>query len=68
MGIGMSRYFGEDDRLLTSAEVAAIFRVNPKTVIRWEKSGRLESIHTPGGKPRFSEKQVLELLAEQGRN
>lgn len=39
--------------LLTPAEVAAIFRVDPKTVTRWAASGRLTSIRTPGGHRRF---------------
>ncbi len=39
--------------LLTPAEVAALFRVDPKTVTRWAAAGRLESITTPGGHRRF---------------
>ena len=30
--------------LLTPAEVAALFRVDPKTVTRWAKAGKLTSI------------------------
>ena len=37
------------DALLTPAEVAALFRVNPKTVTRWAAAGRISSIRTPGG-------------------
>ena len=29
----------EDDALLTPSEVAAMFRVNPKTVTRWARAG-----------------------------
>jgi hypothetical protein len=32
--------------LLTPAEVAALFRVDPKTVTRWAKAGKLSSIRT----------------------
>ena len=32
--------------LLTPAEVAAMFRVDPKTVTRWAKAGKLTSIRT----------------------
>ena len=35
--------------LLTPAEVAALFRVDPKTVTRWAKAGKLTSIRTLGG-------------------
>ncbi|MGI5118595.1 BldC family transcriptional regulator [Marinactinospora thermotolerans] len=51
-----------DQRLLTSGEVAAMFRVNLKTVTRWVKTGRLTSIRTPGGKHRFRERDVIALL------
>ena len=33
--------------LLTPAEVATMFRVDPKTVTRWAKAGKLTSIRTP---------------------
>jgi hypothetical protein len=39
----------EVERLLTPAEVAAMFRVDPKTVTRWAKAGKLSSIRTLGG-------------------
>ena len=56
----------EEHRLLTAAEVADLFRVDPRTVTRWALSGRLESIRTPGGHRRFSEKYVRELLRGDG--
>jgi excisionase family DNA binding protein len=49
--------------LLTPAEVATLFRVNPKTVTRWAKAGKLTSIRTLGGHRRFREKEVRDLLA-----
>lgn len=39
--------------LLTPGEVAAINRVDPKTVTRWAASGKMPSIRTPGGHRRF---------------
>lgn len=52
----------EPDRLLTPAEVAAMFRVDPKTVTRWARDGRLASIRTLGGHRRYRESEVLGLL------
>jgi excisionase family DNA binding protein len=51
-----------DDRLLTPAEVAAMLRVDPKTVTRWARGGKLSSIRTPGGHRRYSESEVKALL------
>jgi excisionase family DNA binding protein len=47
-----------NDRLLTPSEVAAMFRVDPKTVTRWAKKGKLTSRRTPGGHRRYSETEV----------
>jgi excisionase family DNA binding protein len=41
------------DRLLSPGEVAELFHVNPKTVSRWAKQGRLPAIRTLGGHRRF---------------
>lgn len=53
----------QDDRLLTPAEVAALFRVDPKTVTRWAATGRLPAVRTPGGHRRYWESAVRALLA-----
>lgn len=50
------------DSLLTPAEVAAMFRVDPKTVTRWAKSGKISAIRTLGGHRRFHESEVRRLL------
>ncbi|SDJ81268.1 DNA binding domain-containing protein, excisionase family [Actinopolyspora mzabensis] len=52
------------DHLLTPGEVAAMFRVDPKTVTRWATAGRIGSIRTPGGHRRFRESEVRTMLAE----
>ena len=51
-----------DNRLLTPAEVAAMLRVDPKTVTRWARAGKLSSIRTPGGHRRYSESEVRVFL------
>lgn len=58
-----SRSNGQE-QLLTPGEVAALFRVDPKTVTRWATAGRIGSIRTPGGHRRFRESEVRTLLAE----
>lgn len=55
----------DGDHLLTSAEVARLFRVDPKTVSRWAKRGRLDSVLTPGGRRRYRESVVLAKFEEQ---
>ena len=52
----------EPEALLTPAEVAALFRVDPKTVTRWAKAGKLSSIRTLGGHRRYRESEVMALL------
>ncbi len=49
-------------RLLTPGEVAKIFRVDPKTVTRWAKAGKLPSVETPGGHSRFWAADVQRML------
>lgn len=51
--------------LLTPGEVAVLFRVDPKTVTRWAKAGKLTSIRTLGGHRRYRESEVKELLQDQ---
>ena len=53
---------GSGERLLTQAEVATLFRVDPKTVTRWAKAGKLSSIRTLGGHRRYWEAEVRRLL------
>ena len=55
---------GAEDRLLTPAEVAHMFRVNPKTVTRWVRSGKLTAIRTLGGHRRFRASEIERALRE----
>ena len=48
--------------LMTPAEVAALFRVDPKTVTRWADAGKLTAIRTLGGHRRYREDEVQNLL------
>lgn len=52
----------DPEPLLTPAEVASMFRVDPKTVTRWAAAGKISSIRTLGGHRRFKESEVRALL------
>ncbi len=54
-----------DDGLLTPAEVAAVFRVDPKTVTRWSKQGRIKCIRTLGGHRRYRRAEVNRVMGEE---
>jgi len=54
-----------EEELLTPSEVAKLFRVDPKTVTRWAKSGKLSSIRTLGGHRRYRASEVRALLEGQ---
>jgi excisionase family DNA binding protein len=58
----------DQEILLTPAEVAALFRVDPKTVTRWAKAGKLTSIRTLGGHRRYKESEVKALLGKVAQN
>ncbi|HLU55587.1 MAG TPA: BldC family transcriptional regulator [Pseudonocardia sp.] len=62
--MSIAAHSGSNERLLTPGEVAALFRVDPKTVTRWASAGRIGSIRTPGGHRRFRESEVRSMLAE----
>ena len=53
----------EPSTLLTPAEVARAFRVNPVTITRWAKAGKLTSLQTPGRGRRYYRAEVEALLA-----
>ncbi len=50
--------------LMTPAEVAAMFRVSPKTVARWSRAGKLTAMRTLGGHRRFRIEEVQALRHE----
>jgi excisionase family DNA binding protein len=58
----MTSRIPDTEPLLTPSEVAAMFRVDPKTVTRWAKAGKLSAIRTLGGHRRYRESEVRALL------
>lgn len=56
----------EQEVLLTPAEVARIFRVDPKTVTRWAKAGKITAIRTLGGHRRYRKSEIQALMRNHG--
>jgi excisionase family DNA binding protein len=54
------------DKLLTPAEVARMFRVNPKTVTRWARSGKINAIRTLGGHRRYRQSEIERAIEATG--
>lgn len=61
----MSRLYGLLVRMeetlakpLSTGDVAALFGVTPKTVVRWADEGKLPYFQTPGGHYRFYAEDV----------
>ncbi|MGI9120709.1 MAG: BldC family transcriptional regulator [Acidimicrobiales bacterium] len=52
------------ETLLTPSEVAQMFRVNPKTVTRWARAGKISAIRTLGGHRRFRSSEIERCLQE----
>jgi len=58
----VSNFSRDQEVLLTPAEVASLFRVDPKTVTRWAKAGKLTAVRTLGGHRRYRQSEVQSLL------
>ena len=54
-----------EDRLLKPSEAAAVFGVDPKTMTRWAKAGKIRSVRTIGGHRRYDAAE-LRALADSG--
>jgi excisionase family DNA binding protein len=62
--MAQSNDFEAPEALLTPSEVAQLFRVNPKTVTRWARAGKLTAIRTLGGHRRFRASEIKRCLEE----
>ncbi len=58
----------DEEALLTPSEVAAMFRVNPKTVTRWARAGKISAIRTLGGHRRFRASEIRQFLEHVEEN
>lgn len=52
----------EDDQLFTASEVAILFRIDSKTVVRWAKLGKIAALYTPGGRTRYRASELKRLF------
>ena len=55
------------ERMLRPREVAMLFKVDPKTVTRWAKTGRLTPITLPSGHRRYRASDVEALMSSSTR-
>jgi excisionase family DNA binding protein len=53
--------------LLTPGEVAAALRVDPKTVARWAKAGKLPCVFTVGRHRRYYRADIEALMRGESR-
>ena len=51
------------DELLTTGEAAELLQASVQTVRRWEASGHLTAVRTPGNQRRFRRSEVAALLS-----
>lgn len=59
----MTNLHNDEPELLTPHEVASLFGVDPKTVTRWARAGRITAIRTLGGHRRYVGSEVRALIA-----
>jgi excisionase family DNA binding protein len=57
-----------ENELLTPSEVATLFRVNPKTVTRWARAGKISAVRTLGGHRRFRAAEIHAFLAQMSED
>jgi len=50
---------------ITTGEAAAIFNVDPDSILRWIKSGDIPAIRTPGGHYRINRSVFLTKMIEE---
>ena len=51
------------NELLTPSEVAGLFRVEPKTVSRWAKEGKIWPLRTPSGRHLYRAREIRTLIS-----
>lgn len=52
----------DEDQQLSIGEAARRLRISVETLRRWEASGKVSAVRTPGGQRRFPSSQIDALL------
>jgi excisionase family DNA binding protein len=50
--------------MLTTEEVAEVFRMSTQSILRWRAEGRIAAIRTPGGHYRYRQAEVNRVYRE----
>ena len=61
----MPKEANETPNLLSPGEVAELFRVDPKTVTRWAKAGKITAVRTLGGHRRYRQSEIQAIIKNQ---
>jgi excisionase family DNA binding protein len=54
-----------EDPLLTAKEVAQRMRVNPRTVAKWARTGKITAVRTFGGHYRFKTSEINKIMSNE---
>lgn len=52
------------EKMLSPQQVATLFSVDPKTVSRWAREGKIKFVRTPGNHRRYPASEIRRLLGE----
>jgi len=54
------------ERLYTLKEACLLLGLNPRTIQKWDKQGKIRTVRTPGGRRRIPESEIRRLQGEKG--
>ncbi|NJE12089.1 IS607 family transposase [Thermococcus sp. LS2] len=56
------------EKLYTVKQASEILGVHPKTILKWDREGKIKTVRTPGGRRRIPESEIKRLLGETSNN
>jgi predicted DNA-binding transcriptional regulator AlpA len=65
LNTGVFNMSNSEQAFYSRRELAAMFRVTPQSIIRWEQAGLLSSVHLCSGAVRYSRAEVDRFIAQQ---
>jgi putative resolvase len=51
-----------NEQLLTLKQAAEILQVHPRTIIRWERAGKITLVYLPLGGPRITQDEIKRIM------